>query len=122
MARPAIDHMLDHTVRVWRPVVSKDDYGAESSDYQLVASLNAAVNRSSAPVADIGPGFAPTGTRRVYLRPDAQVQPRDVVELVTGPDAPGTWEVDEPPTHPRGHHTQVDCIAWHGVLPTVVES
>lgn len=123
MAAPSIARLFDHTLRVWRPAPSQDDVGFEARTYSVVAALlGCALNRSDAPVVDIGPGMLPVGSRRFYLEPDADVQARDVLELLSGPDAPGRWEINEPPTRPRGHHTQVDCIAWHGVLPAVVES
>jgi hypothetical protein len=117
MARPTIDHLFDHTVRVWRPTSSKGRLGQEERTYAHVINGRAALNRAVDPVAPVAAGLAPTGRIRIYLRPDANVQERDVIQIVTGPDAPGTWEIDQPPTRPRGHHTQVDAIAWHGVLP-----
>lgn len=119
MARPLIDSLFDTTVRVWRPTPERSRLGVEERTYSVVApSLGAKVNRSSAPEADAGPGFQPVGARRVYMRPDVDVQARDLLELLTGPDAPQFWEVNEPPTRPQGHHTQLDCIAWNGVTPT----
>lgn len=125
MARPLIDRMFDHEVRIWRPTVTKDDLGAESREYAAVAEHPCALKRPTAPLADLGAGLAPTGRRRFYLRPDVDVQLRDIVEVVSGPDAAGeqaTWEVDEPPTKPRGHHTQVDAITWNGNLPPLASS
>lgn len=119
MARPTIDRLFDHVARIWRPTPERSSLGVEERTYQVVeAEAGCKVNRSSAPVADAGPGFQPIGARRLYMRPDADVQARDLVELVTGPDAGQFWEVNEPPTRPQGHHTQVDCIAWNGEEPT----
>lgn len=122
MARPTIDHLLDHTVRVWRAVVTKDRLGAESRNYEVVGTIPAALNRSTAPVAQTGSGLAPTGRMRLYMKPTANVRTRDVLELRSGPmfnpdGDPYVWEVDEPPTKPRNHHTQVDAIFWNGTLP-----
>lgn len=119
MARPAIDSLFDHTVRIWRPTPERSRLGVEERTYQVVTpSAGAKVNRSTAPVGDAGPGFQPIGSRRLYMAPDADVQARDLVELLTGPDAPQFWEVNEPPTIPMGHHAQLDCIAWNGETPT----
>lgn len=122
MARPRIDRMFDHRFRLWRPTVTKNRLGAEERSYELIGSYGCAVNRAVDPVAPVAGGLAPTGRIRIYARPDTLAVERDVIELYQGPDAPGTWEVDQPPTRPRGHHTQLDAIAWHGLLPEVVES
>lgn len=117
--RPTIDRLFDHQVRVWRPSVTRDEHGAEERSYTpALEPVGCALKRAASPLSDVGPGLAPSGRRRFYLRPDADVQPRDVLELTAGPDAAGhtTWEVDEPPVRPSGHHTQVDTIAWTGEL------
>ena len=122
----SLAQLFDHGIRVWRsPELSAalvaGPLGEESRTYVLVtaapAGFNACVNRPRAPVADAGPGFAPIGTRIVYMTASADVQLRDLLELVTGPDAPEVVEVDEPPTRPRGHHLELSCIPWHGTLP-----
>jgi hypothetical protein len=113
-----IERLQDHTVRVWRPVTVPDAIGADQRTYAPVGEPEPAkVNRNVAPTGDAGPGFAAIGRRRLYMKPGVDVEERDVLELVTGPDAPQTLEVDEPPTRPRGHHCQVDCILWRGQLP-----
>lgn len=118
MARPAIDRLFDHTVRVWRPTPERSSLGVEERTYTVVdASAGAKLDRSTAPVADRGLGLAPIGRRRLYMRPDADILARDLIEVLTGPDAPQFWEVDEPPTRPMHHHTQLDCIFWDGVAP-----
>lgn len=123
MRRPKIDRLFDSTVRVWRPTADANNrLGAETRTYSPIATLGAALNRSTAPVGDIGPGMAPIGSRRFYLRPDANVQARDLLEIISGPETGSTWEVDEPPTRPRSHHTQVDSIVWNGVLPELPAS
>lgn len=114
---PSVERMFDHTIRVWGARTSRDDLGAEQREYRVLGVYGAKVNRSTAPVADVGAGLAPTGRLRLYTLIDVDILPRDVIELVSGPDAPGNWEVDQPVTRPRAHHAQVDCIAWHGVLP-----
>lgn len=113
---PSIAGLLDSIVRIWRPSPVQDGLGVEQSSYALVGEFGAAFNRSTAPVAPVAGGLAPTGRLRIYLPPDADVQPRDVVQVVSGPVSHLTWEVDEPPTRLRGHHTQLDTIAWEGDL------
>lgn len=127
MTRPTIDHLFDHSIRIWRPTVSKDGVGAESRSYTLQVQTPCTLNRSVAPVAPVtAGGLAPVGRRRFYVRTTVSVRVRDIIELVSGPDAHAdgqlTWEVDEPPVVPKGHHKQLDCVEWHGVLPEVEES
>ena len=120
--RPAISGMFDSEIRIWRPAFVRDSVGMEDTTYTPVGEVGAAINRSRAPETDVGAGHAPTGSIRWYGLPTIDVQPRDVCEVIAGPDAGRLWEVNEPPTRPRGHHTQVDCIEWNGKLPTLDES
>lgn len=122
MAPPRIDRLFDHVVRIWRPAASSENrLGVETRIYSVAnPSAGCALNRNVSPEQDQGPGMDQTGRRRFYMRPDLDIRARDVVEIVSGPDADGQrWEVDQAPTRPRGHHTQVDAIAWNGVLPEV---
>lgn len=124
MTPPRIDRLFDHVVRIWRPATAPSSrLGVETRNYAIVGQAGAALNRNVSPEGDVGPGMMPIGRRRLYMRPDANVKARDVVEIIEGPEAAGvdgkTWEVDQPPTRPRGHHTQVDAVAWNGVLPPI---
>ncbi len=122
MAPPRIDRLFDHTVRIWRPRADANNrLGVEVRAYTRAADLGCALNRDVAAEQDVGPGMEPIGRRRFYMRPDADVRARDVVQIMTGPDAGAdqTWEVDQDPVRPRGHHTQVDAILWTGDLPDV---
>lgn len=120
MAAPRIDRLFDHTVRIWRPTADANNrLGVEKRTYALVASVGCAMNRAVAPEGDIGPGMVPIGRRRFYLRPDANVKARDVVEIIAGSSIGEKWEVDQNPEKLRSHHTQVDAIAWNGILPEV---
>jgi hypothetical protein len=116
--RPPISGWFDSTIRVWRPTTVKDELQAESRTYVEVDTYGAAINRSKMSEAFQGGGMTPVGSLRWYGEPTIDVQPRDVCEILTGPDSGLSWEVNAPPVRPRGHHTQVDCIEWHGVLPT----
>jgi len=111
---------FDTSVRIWRPTSTiTSPLGAERRDYEIVlepAAPNAAVNRPTAPLGDKGPGLAPIGERRIYMAPETDVQARDVLELVAGPDAGQRFEVDEPPTRPGNDHVQLRCRFWEGDL------
>lgn len=113
--------LFDTEVAIWRATTSKGALREEVRTYARVLDPpgipNACVNRPNAPVADVGPGIEPVGTRRIYMLPSTNVQTRDIVEIVAGPDAGAVLEVDEPPTRPRGHHVQLDCRLWNGRLP-----
>lgn len=115
--RPSIAGMLDCQIQIWRPVTADDAIGVEERTYTPLATVDAFINRPRTPVANLGAGLAPIGSTRWYGLPTIDVQPRDVCEVVSGPEVGKLFEVNEPPVRPKNHHTQVDCIEWNGVLP-----
>ena len=115
--RPSIAGMLDSRIRIWRPTSVDDAIGVEQRNYVPLATVGAFINRPVEPVAQVGGGLAPTGGVRWYGLPTIDVEPRDVCEVLTGPEAGKTFEVNAPPVRPKDHHTQVDCIEWNGDLP-----
>lgn len=119
MARPSIAGWFDSRIRIWRPTTTKDALATEERIYVVSSVVECAINRSTTTNALQDGGNARVGTIRWYGLPTIDVQPRDVCEIISGPDAGTTWEVDAEPVHPRGHHTQVDCFEWNGVLPGV---
>lgn len=120
MPRPTIDHLLDSEIRLWRRVSDTGNaLATEESLYVPIAVVKAKLNRSKTAERDIGGGLKPVGTLRWYGRPDIDVRARDVCEVIAGPDAGLTWEVDGEPNRPKAHHTQVDCVEWHGVLESL---
>lgn len=117
----SLARMFDHTAQVWRSTSSQGaTYGEEVREWAKVGSpVKCGVRRPSAVMADAGPGVAPIGERVIYLFPDTNIQARDVIQLLTGPDAvvdPPTFEVDSPPTRPRGHHVETRCRHFIGKL------
>jgi hypothetical protein len=119
--RPAIDGWFDATLTIYRATVVQDALATEQRVYSVFAAgVGTRVNRSRTPIAPAPAGLAPTGIIRMYLRPDVDVRHRDIILVMTGPDsdllAPRMWEVNELPVRPGGHHTQIDCIEWHGTL------
>lgn len=117
MPRPSISGWFDSTIRIWRPTTGTSGPGIESRTYAVVATVGAVINRSRTPNTPGDAGLQRSGIIRWYGLPTIDVQERDVAEVVTGPDAGARWEVNEKPTHPRNHHTQVDCVEFNGVLP-----
>lgn len=116
----ALEDFFDTTVRFWRPVEVTGKLREKSRAYVPVtaapAAPNAVVNRPVAPLVDVGTGLAAEGRRRFYMDPGTDVRERDVAEFVAGPDAPSTWEVDNPPSRPENDHMQLDCRAFRGQL------
>jgi hypothetical protein len=119
--RPSIAGWFDSTIRIRRPTPTLDVLKVESLEYTVIDTVGAKINRSKTPVVPTSGGEAPNGTIRWYGLVSIDVQPRDICEVLTGPDAGRTWEVNELPVRPSNHHTQVDCVEWHGELPDVEE-
>lgn len=116
--RPSIAGWFDSRIRIWRTISGRDAVAAETRTYVPVTIYDAAINRSKTKTMPSDAGMQEIGTLRWYGLPGIDVRPRDICEVIAGPDAGHTWEVDAEPVHPRGHHTQVDCIQWNGTLTT----
>jgi hypothetical protein len=117
----SLEGLLDHTARIWRPVVSLGVVREEIRTFIPVALADCTVRRPSARVADAGGGLVSQGERVVYFEPEVILEPRDIIELTSGPDSPGLFEVDAPVTRPRGHHIEATCRLWLGKLPPLEE-
>ena len=108
----AISHLFDHTAVIWRKVESLNDAGVTHKAFVHIYSLGLKANRKAANVVDSGPGIIDAGQRVFYFEVGPIVLKRDLVELVTGPDAPPSsgeraiLEVENV-TIPRGHHLEV---------------
>lgn len=112
--------LLDHTARIWRRTEALGTYRQTTIAYDIVyPSLRCTLRRKRAMLSDAGPGMVDVGERTVYFRPRVTLEERDLVELVTGPDAPDWLEV-ESRSKPRGHHVEARCTEFHGVGPEVV--
>jgi hypothetical protein len=121
--RPSIAGWFDSTIQLWRAVIDRDSLGTEERTYVPVGvPVGAAINRSKTATRPDDGGLTQRGTLRWYGLPTLDVQPRDIAQIVSGPDAGHSWEVDAVPPHPRGHHTQVDCVEWSGTLPEQSET
>lgn len=113
--------LLDHVVRVWRPATSLGALREEKRSHVLVGPApvepNAVLSQLRIPYADTGPGLMPTGTRDVLMTIETDVAALDILEVVSGPEAPALFEVNEQPMRPRGHHVELRVRPWHGTLP-----
>ena len=121
MPRPSIARWFDSKIRIWRPTSETDALAIEHRTYEPVGEVGAVINRSTTITAEVQGGMNRNGSLRWYGRPNINIRPRDVCDIIEGPDAGNAWEVDAVPVHPRGHHTQVDCVEWHGTLPQLEE-
>lgn len=114
----AFADLLDYTVRVWRPAAAPGVALEDVREYEPAALLiPGTCHRPRILLADTGPGLADQGERVWYFNPTADVQERDVLETVTGPEVGKRYEVDGPPAFPRGHHQEVPCKPFLGDLP-----
>lgn len=115
----SIGHLLDHECVVWRPTETRGTYAETVRGYSILhALISCAVLRKNAVIAQAGPGRIDAGERRVYWDVGPTVEKKDLIELVTGPDAPAFLEV-ESMTTPRGHHVEVRVSEYNGDAPEV---
>lgn len=119
MARPTIDHLLDSQIQIWRPMRTSDSIGVEEMELTPMFVVDAFINRPAQSETPVGGGLAPVGNVRWYGKPTIDVQPRDICEVIAGPETGRLFEVNSHPARPKNHHTQVDCIEWNGTLPEV---
>ena len=111
--------LLDHTARVWRRGEELGTYRETSIFYVVVyPAARCTLKRKAALLAEAGPGIVDVGQRTLYFLPGVTLQKRDLVELVTGADAPDWLEV-ESRSKPRGHHVEARCSEYHGPTPEV---
>lgn len=114
--------LLDHQARVWRRSEIVGALREAIRTYEVVVeptTANATLRRPRTRLGEGAPGLTPLGEARVYMPFGTDVRPTDVIELVDGPQAPGTFEVDARIVGPRGHHIEIDCRNFHGTLPEV---
>lgn len=115
--------LLDHRAEIHRPAVGPDDpLGAEVTVYTLTYSnVRCALWSIHAPVDDYGAGETPTGDTMLTFESTVEPQPRDVVVLTSGPEAPKKWRVtaDRSPGRRFGrpaHHRELIARPFEGEL------
>lgn len=115
----SIASLLDHTARIWRRTETLDDYRASVPGYTVAhASLACASDGQNSVLANPGPGMVESGRRWIYFDIGADLQHRDVIELLTGPTAPASLEIESVDEF-RGHHIEVQASEFTGELPSV---
>jgi hypothetical protein len=115
-----IGHLLDHTAVIWRVGETIGEYRESEVAWgpEPVGPYDCTGKRKAAILAEAGPGTVDAGQRILYFEPGPTFNKRDLVELVTGPDAPAFLLV-ESDTRPRGNHIEVRVSEWHGAPPAV---
>lgn len=117
-------HLFQDLVRVWRlgETTPSSGVGAARRSWKIAenpTAVNAAVQRRAGSVRDTGPGEQRVGTWVVYMAAGADVQERDVLEVLTGSTQPaGLLLAVESVYPPRGHHVEVSVRAYSGEAPT----
>jgi hypothetical protein len=110
----SIGHLLDGTCRVLRPVETSDGSRRTLRRYTVVyASLPFTINRKNATLGLRNGGVVEVGSRVAYLDMGPQLQKRDIIDMLTGPHAPGYIEV-ESVSAPRGHHLEIRVLDYEG--------
>lgn len=120
MPRPRVARMFDHTARIWRPTRSLGPLRERTDVLEQAGDFACAVTRPSARLGNPGPGLTTIGERMVYAETSVDLRPRDVLEILTGPEAGRTVEIDEQPTNVRGHHLEARTRLWSGTLPSLL--
>lgn len=123
----SITSLFDHRAECWRPV-ERRGFGAQvKPGFEAVerpaSGLNCAIDglvgrSGEVGVQDIGPGEARRGRTQAFLPAAFNVEERDILRLVAGPEAPSLWRVMGV-ARPRGHHTEADVEPWAGEIPEV---
>lgn len=115
--------LFDHYAEVWRPVETTGPAREIVVSFDLVepATRNCAVvppvgKERGVRTVDIGPGETTRGQTTFLMARDLDVQERDVIRLVSGPEATSTWRVGAT-ARPRGHHVEAMVEPWVGILP-----
>jgi hypothetical protein len=119
-----ISHLFDHTCVIWRKVETLGTARTTTKAFTLLPGgpFGLKANRKNALVTNAGPGIVDAGLRVLYFEVGPVILKRDLVELITGPDAPPSsgeraiLEVENV-TIPRGHHIEVRCSEYHGAEP-----
>ncbi len=113
-------HLFDHTARVNRLTEVFDDYGEATNRYVIGTDvIRCAIVPPKVRAIQTEAGTAVTGQVDAYFDADADVQMNDVIDVLTGPEAPTKLKVLSA-SHPRGHHTEAICEPFTRALTAAV--
>ncbi len=116
----AIEDLMNHKARVWRPVDTRGEYAEVVNGWELVTDPS--VNNCEPPpmglvIADQGGGEASSGeVRRWYMTRGSNLAERDVIEVFAGPQATSYWRVLGV-SYPRAHHYRFVAEPYVGDPP-----
>lgn len=107
---------LVNRVRVHRPADESDSYGDVVQLWPVATEVRIAeVVRSMGGLRDYGPGDQPVAAGKSYARKRVNIQPRDVLFVITGPSQGERWRVMAV-FHTRAR-TDLVLDSFTGVLP-----
>ncbi len=124
--------MMNHRARVYRKAQDRGEYAQVENAWDVVTETPSQNNLWTSPqntrLRDPGGGEATDGVEadRWYMTKEADVAERDVVQLVSGPEAPSYWLVQSAssPSRPNEarHHWRIAVEPYHGEPPDGGES
>lgn len=83
-----------------RPVEERGYLGAVETTYRPVMMAWTDIRPPRRLIANYGAGEVPAGTMEAEMRGHIDVQMRDAIEIVAGPEAGTRWRVVSPPHRP----------------------
>jgi hypothetical protein len=125
-----IAHLMTHRAVLHRETATRDRFGdtvVTWTQHTTPAGLNARPDQNwSGTLQDSGPGDQQAGMRRWFLLAGFDVGERDVLQVVSGPEAPVLLRVQSvtkpTQTSPAVHHIEVNVEVWQGTLGAEEES
>jgi len=119
----SIAHLCDHRAELYRATSTVDDLGDRVESWEKACTphgLNCRPNQAwSGSLQDHGPGEQQRALRVWYLKEGFDVQERDVLKVVYGPEAPRLLRVEsvsKPTALRAAHHIEVNVEIYHGSL------
>lgn len=83
-----------------RPTETRGELGSVETTYPVVGMAWVDVRPPRRMITNYGAGELPTGTMEVELRAHIDVQMRDVLEIIAGPERGTRWRAVTPPHRP----------------------
>lgn len=119
----SIKGLLDHRGVIYRNTVTRDelrDTNPHWAPLSAPAGKNCRPNQNwSGSLQDAGPGEKQSALRQWFLDAGFDVQERDVLQIVEGPEIGALLWIESVtrPTAPRMvHHLEVNVRVWDGAL------
>ena len=100
-----------------RPTETRGEYGDVITTYPPVGMAWVDVRVPRRMIANYGAGELPTGTMEAELRAHIDVQMRDVLEIVAGPERGTRWRAVSPPHRPGRGELLILLEVFNDELP-----